>query len=93
MALRGGDERQAIRIVDAELYVVAIHLNQLAEFQAVPDNILKLEGERRFLPTTAWEENKDTLARHLPQELWERLFELYAILEQMRFGVLLGQPG
>ena len=62
---------RAIRLVDAELHVVTVHLNLVIQFEARPDN-LERHGEERFLPLNAWGEQQHVLAGNVSQELWER---------------------
>ena len=87
--------RQAVNLVDGELEQITNYLNLLVLKITVPENLRKLGGETRFLPTAIWDEYKDNLAEAegVSDELFRRLYSQYEEIEAVRFILLSSEPG
>jgi len=71
---------RAKRLVAAELLHVQLVLRAVSGGKNWPP----VEDINTFLPTSAWQENRSSLAGHIDEELWDQLVMAYAILEHDR---------
>lgn len=84
------DADRAKQLVAGELLHAQIVLRGISEGKHWPP----LEDVNAFLPTSAWQENRSSLAGKIDEDLWNQLVMAYALLEvdRARFAMVIRLP-
>jgi hypothetical protein len=84
----------AKRLVAEELQTIAMHLDLLIQNGLTPP-IENTERRLKFMPTTAWEANKETLAGKgvLSDDDWQSTAALFHAVANLRVVILDEPPG